>query len=224
MDDYYGYKLHLLTDANHEIPIGWTVTPANTADCTQAVPIFDEAKGEFDWFAPEHFMADKGYDDKKIHEKLEGQYDCHPIIPLRDQRTVHKDSFDEHGCPMCYQREKFIWNGSDYKRKRSNWVCPVKAGRMKPKTGLLGCNCGDGQKIWVNWKDDPRRHSLVPRGTGKFEQLYNKRGSVEREYARLKGQYILDNIRVQGIEKVRLHANLSIFTRLLVALADRSPP
>ena len=76
----------------------------------------------------------------------------------------------------------------------------------------------------MKWADDPRKHSLIPRGTRKFTQLYSKRGSVEREFSRLKGQFLLDTVRVQGIEKIKLHVDLSIFVRPLAVLVDRSPP
>ena len=225
MDDYYGYKLQLLVAVNHEIPVGWRLTPANAADCAQAIPVFEDAKDEHKWFAPEHFRADKGYDDPKIHARLEGKYNCHPLIPLRDMGKDEIAMLDERGCPHC-EFGAFEWPGTDYKNKRSKWFCPVRCGKFKFGGEYHGCCSKDnkGEMVWLSWADDPRKHAFVPRRTKQFEKLYNKRRAVEREFSRLKGQFLLDTIRVQGIEKVRLHAELSIFGRLLTALADLSPP
>jgi Transposase DDE domain len=49
--------------------------------------------------------------------------------------------------------------------------------------------------------------------------LYRRRSSVEREFRRLKHNYGLTFLRVRGIERVRLHADLTILGRLALALA-----
>jgi len=64
-------------------------------------------------------------------------------------------------------------------------------------------------------------HTLIPRGTDRWKKLYRQRGSVEREFGRLKHEGGLLPLRVRGIERVRLHADLTIFTRLACAL-DRA--
>jgi hypothetical protein len=49
--------------------------------------------------------------------------------------------------------------------------------------------------------------------------LYRGRAAVEREFGRLKHDYGLAPLRVRGIEKVALHADLVILARLAQALA-----
>ena len=44
-------------------------------------------------------------------------------------------------------------------------------------------------------------------------------GAVEREFGRLKHHYALACLRVRGIERVRLHADLTMLGRLALALA-----
>jgi hypothetical protein len=51
------------------------------------------------------------------------------------------------------------------------------------------------------------------------EKLYRQRGSVERENGRLKNEWGLLPLRLRGIERVQLHADLTILARLAVALA-----
>jgi len=49
--------------------------------------------------------------------------------------------------------------------------------------------------------------------------LYSSRGAVEREFGRLKHEWALLPLRVRGIERVRLHADLTILAKLAEALA-----
>jgi DDE family transposase len=58
------------------------------------------------------------------------------------------------------------------------------------------------------WVKAERRYPLIPRETRRFRDLYAGRASVEREFGRLKHEWGLGPIRVRGIEKVALHADL----------------
>lgn len=84
----------------------------------------------------------------------------------------------------------------------SAWRCP--AGECKPAS------------VWI--KAD-RLHPLIPRGTDRFRAIYHQRGAVEREFGNLKHNWALVPLRVRRIERVRLHADLTILARLACALA-----
>ena len=62
----------------------------------------------------------------------------------------------------------------------------------------------------------------IPRHTQRFRDLYRGRAAVEREFGRLKHDYALAPLRVRGLAKVQLHADLTILTRLALALARAS--
>jgi hypothetical protein len=53
----------------------------------------------------------------------------------------------------------------------------------------------------------------------RFGDLYGGRSAVEREFGRLKHEWGLSPLRVRGIEKVQLHADLVMLARLASALA-----
>jgi hypothetical protein len=59
----------------------------------------------------------------------------------------------------------------------------------------------------------------IPRHTPEWRTLYRRRSAVEREFGRLKHEYGLANLRVRGLAKVALHADLCILGRLAVALS-----
>lgn len=73
-------------------------------------------------------------------------------------------------------------------------VIPLRKGRIQPETP-------------------------IKRGTPEWATLYRRRTSVEREFGRLKHEYGLGFLRVRGIERFRLHADLVMLGRLSLALA-----
>ncbi len=92
--------------------------------------------------------------------------------------------------------------GADFKRKATEWRCPT--GECAPAS--------------VRVKAD-RLHPLIPRETERSRKLYRSRGAVEREFGRLKHEWALLPLRVRGLERVRLHADLTILAKLSCALA-----
>jgi DDE family transposase len=69
------------------------------------------------------------------------------------------------------------------------------------------------------WVKASRLRPLVPRETDRFYTLYRKRAAVEREFGRLKNEWALSPLRVRGVERVRLHTDLTILAKLVCALA-----
>ena len=67
-------------------------------------------------------------------------------------------------------------------------------------------------------RGQPAAHPDPP-GTARWKKLYRLRGAVERENGRLKNEWALLPLRVRRIERVRLHADLTILARLATALA-----
>jgi hypothetical protein len=49
------------------------------------------------------------------------------------------------------------------------------------------------------------------------------RGAVELEFGRLKKEWALAPLRVRGLDRVGLHANLTILAKLSCALAEARP-
>ncbi len=108
----------------------------------------------------------------------------------------------KHLPPVC-EHGGWTFAGSDAKRQAAKWRCPTGA-------------CSPASR----WIKAHRLHTLIPRKTLRWKQLYRLRGSVERENGRLKNEWGLLPIRVRRIERVRLHADLTILARLASALAS----
>jgi hypothetical protein len=152
-------------------------------------------------------LSDKGYDLHFVYEACQSAGTV-PIIPLRQTLAVKRG---EHRPPEC-EHGTWTFAGSDAKRNATKWRCP-NAGASHDGQLPLACSPAS---IWI--KAD-RLHPLIPRETKRWGDLYRGRGAVEREFGRLKRQWGLGPIRVRGLEKVALHADLCILARLACALA-----
>jgi transposase len=106
-----------------------------------------------------------------------------------------------HGAPTC-EHGTWTFAGANYTRRATQWRCPT--GECAPKS------------VWI--KAD-RLRPLVPRETRRWRDLYYGRSAVEREFGRLKHEYGLSPLRVRGLARVQLHADLTMLARLSQALA-----
>jgi hypothetical protein len=190
---FYGYKLHAAACAKTGLPLAWRVESGNRQETNFALPLLDAvtARG----FSPEACAFDKGYDHRANYDGCE-ERGVRPIIPIKSM-----PSKSPPGPPTC-QHGTWRFAGADFKRGASKWRCP--AGECKPGS---------------QWVKASRHYPLVPRGTKRFGELYRGRAAVEREFGRLKNEFGLAPLRVRGIERVALHADLTMLARLSLALS-----
>ena len=67
-------------------------------------------------------------------------------------------------------------------------------------------------------KGRPIPLTAIPYGSDEWKCLYRGRAAVEREFGRLKNHYGLAPLRTRGIDRVRIHADLTMLARLGQAL------
>jgi hypothetical protein len=192
---YYGFKVHAAVCTLTGLPLAWTVETASAAEANFALPLIDGvgARG-FDVRAA---IMDKGYDNGPIHDGCMDR-GISPVTALRKTERVKRG---EHRAPTC-EHGTWTFAGADYKRKATKWRCPT--GECRPAS---------------RWVKADRLHPLIPRETERSRKLYRSRGAVEREFGRLKHEWALLPLRVRGLDRVRLHADLTILAKLSWALA-----
>jgi hypothetical protein len=193
---YYGYKVHAAVCVATGLPLAWTVETASAAETNFALGLIDATRER--GFDPRTAIMDKGYDNGPIHEGCMDRDIC-PVTPLRQTGRVKAG---DANAPTC---EHGVWTfaGTDYKRKATKWRCPT--GECKPASA---------------WVKADRLHPLIPRETERSRKLYSSRGAVEREFGRLKHEWAMLPLRVRGLDRVRLHADLTILAKLGCALAS----
>jgi hypothetical protein len=192
---FYGYKLHQVVCVETGLPLAWRVETAKASESTFAIPLLESVRAR--GFRAEVAILDMGYDHGTVYDGFEAR-DCHPIIPLRETPAVKAG---KHLPPVC-EHGTWTFAGSDTKRQAAKWRCPTS-------------ECSPASR----WVKADRLHTLIPRSSPRWKKLYRQRGSVERENGRLKHQWALLPLRLRGIERVRLHADLTVLARLACALA-----
>jgi transposase len=192
---YYGYKLDMAVCTATDLPLAWNVRTARDNESIHALPLVDACRAR--GFGVETCAMDKGYDLTNVYDSCEDR-DCRPIIPLRETFGVKRG---DHKPPTC-EHGTWTFAGADYGRKATKWRCPTR--ECKPAS---------------RWIKADRLHPLIPRETPRFTALYRRRTAVEREFGRLKNEWALSPLRVRGVERVRLHADLTILAKLACALS-----
>ena len=142
-------------------------------------------------------IMDKGYDNGPIHDGCMDPAVC-PVTPLRLTPAVVRAITGRRAVSTASGCSP----GADYTRKATKWRCPT--GECAPAS------------VWV--KAD-RLHRLIPRETARSAKLYKCRGAIEGEFGRLKHEWAMLPLRVRGIERVALHAELTILAKLRCARA-----
>ena len=219
---WLGYKLHLVVDADYEIPVAFEVTPANQDDGRTALPLLHGLKEEHPVIIEraEHFMADKGYDQKDIYKLLISErFDIKPVIPLNLRGEKSPPGItNSQGTPLCVSGQQMYYAG--YDNGFLKYRCPAISTGVKCQARQPCCRLdGYGTVVKLNTREDPRRYTPVPRETKKWARLYKKRTAVERVNSRLKQHLLLDELRVRGLGRVKVRLTLSLLVMMGAALS-----
>ena len=84
----FGWKLHLLVDAEYELPIAANVSAGNVHDVLRASNVLSEAWFTYSKFHPRYVLADAGYSSVALHHLIVGQYTATPIIDLNPKHKA----------------------------------------------------------------------------------------------------------------------------------------
>jgi hypothetical protein len=177
-----------------DLPLASNARTARDQESIHALALIDKARER--GFAVETAAMDKGYDITWVYDGCEDR-DVRPVIPLKGTPAVkfgqHKPPTGEHGEGGSQGLTASAARASGAARLAS--ASPRHAGSR-----LIGC-------------------TLIPRETPRFTALYRRRAAVEREFGRLKNEWALAPLRVRGLDRVRLRADLTILAKLACALS-----
>src|SRR5690242_9376034 len=132
---WFGFRLHLVVDADSELPVGYTVTKASTGE----QPVMQELFASLHKTHPElsdacdHALFDKGYDSTKIIRDLWDRYQIKAIVDIRNMwkdgeatklikhKKVKNVTYDYKGtvfchCPTTGEMRRMSYTGFEKKR------------------------------------------------------------------------------------------------------------
>lgn len=241
---WFGYKLHLLVDVDHEVALSYRITSANRGDSELIPDLVSQARANLG-DAPSTRPAasrigtlayDKAADAQEVHELL----DRCGIKPLVQMRSLWKSDpermlpghdgdsnvvYDEAGTVFCYDkvsdppvRRAMAYIGHEAARGTLKYRCPACHQGFKCSSHGR-CNAGKsyGMTVRVKREIDLRRFPPIPRATKTFEREYKGRTAVERVNARMKVFWGADDGNVTGAQ--RFHANVGVVMLVHAGLA-----
>lgn len=146
---WFGYKLHLIVDANYELPVAFEITKASRNEIPEAKQLIGRLKQKHPGILArcEYLAADKGLDDTALNVLL---WDQHGIKPLIDIRNCWQDGeqtrqvegprnvlYDYRGTVSCYDmrlghRKPMAYAGFESERGTLKYRCPARH---------YGCKC-----------------------------------------------------------------------------------
>lgn len=229
---WFGYKLHLVIDANYELPIAFKVTKASVAEQPIAHELLDKiAKKQPELLkCCESWTADRGYDDGKMVSKLWDEYGIKPVIDIRNCWRDGEETklvtgtrnvvYNYRGqvfcvCPKtCKQREMSL-GGFEAKRNTLKYLCPAQA---------LGFTCEGSKKcpvkkaVRINLNEDRRIFTPLARSSYAWRRVYKKRTAVERVNSRLDVSFGFEEHYVRGQARMEIKCYLALAIMLTLAL------
>jgi len=229
---WFGYKLHLIVDAIHELPVFYSVTKASTPDVVEGRRMWKDMKETMPKRIEEAetCLADKGYDDTKLIEELWEEYGVKPVIDIRNMwkdgeatKVVSGQTnvvYNYKGtvycvCPETGKEREMANGGFEKDRNTLKKLCPAKVYGITCK-GQKQCPVGKG--IRIRLEEDRRVFTPIDRSSRKWETLYAKRTAVERVNSRLDVSFGMEQHTIRGLSKMRVRCGMVLGVMLALAL------
>jgi hypothetical protein len=230
---WFGYKLHLIVDADYELPVAFELTKASSNEIPQGRKLIKKLKQRHAELLEQDckaLIADRGLDDTKLIVSL---WDDCGIKPVIDIRNMWKDGeetklvdgqtnvvYDYQGnvycyCPMTGERRQMAYGGFEKDRKTLKYRCPVSHYGLECK----GCNrCAVTGAVRIKLSQDRRVFTPLARSSYRWKQMYKKRTSVERVNSRLDVCFCFEQHFIRGQKKMKLRMGLALVVILAMAL------
>ena len=215
----FGYKMHLISDATHGVPLAFTITPANENDSTQLPAALRKTLAAYPWMEPGCLLADRGYDSLANHQLLVG-LGMIPVIHIRKptaQDGLYDGIYTAEGKPTCLGQQPMEYVRTDPETGAHLFRCQAGGCPLKTKGTKAVIHCDT--EIWEDANANLRVLGPLPRFTEAWKRLYRLRMSIERIFRSLKHSRGLEGHCVRGLRKITLQATLSVLTFQMTALA-----
>lgn len=227
---WFGFKLHLIVDAEYELPVARELTAASASDLTTGKELLKRlAKERPELLATAlYLLADKAYDAADLIEDLWDEHHIHPVIDIRDlwkipgNRLVHGQSnvsYDYKGtvfchCPLTWEKRPMAFGGFEKDRGALKYRCP---GKYYGLTCAGRDRCAVSDHVRIPIRSHRRIFTPLARGSYRWKGLYRKRSAVERVNSRLDESFQFEKHFIRGRAKMRLRCDLALVVMLGMA-------
>ena len=236
MKSWFGFKLHLIVDANYELPVAMEVTPASHHDVPPMKAMFEKMNLQHPELLKvcENGVGDRGYDDTVLISNLWDKYKIKPVIDIRNMwkdgettrafgKGAHQYKNTTHDykgtifchCPKSGEMRKMVYSGFEKERGTLKYLCPALQYGIECK-GVSQCEVRKG--IRVSIEENRRIFTPVARSSYKWKVIYNKRSSVERVNSRIETSFGFETHFIRGMAKMKVRCGLSLCIMLAMAM------
>ena len=223
---FWGYRNHIVVDAEEELPL-WEVThPAHMSEVHQAIPLLQKTKDTFS-VSVETVGGDGIYDTETILRFIVKDLEAKAVIP-RNIRNNSNAAYTFKKDGVSCQADLLMYRKGIMTEKKTGitylqYCCPIHFGKEKQKHLL----CPASHPKFLKQKGcnalirlTPSIREQIDYGGKLFKELHKKRTSVERVFSRLLSIAMQDPP-VIGLNAVRNYCTIAHITILLVALAAK---
>ena len=245
LKSWFGYKVHLIVDADYELPVAYDVTRASQSDTTYLLPMVQKLKENHEELVrgAKSLSGDKGFDSEENIKTLWEEYRIKPVIDiihkwkeepeaprLLDPDRVDTLFYNQDGHMLCRHLDTpnetknyaaMAFEGFEESRRSLKYRCPAQALGI---TCTQRAICNDGQHtdhgriVRIPLKQDRRLFTPLARGTYAWERVYKKRTSVERVNSRLDVSFGFERHFIRGKQKMRARMGLALMVMLAMAV------
>ena len=176
----FGYKMHLISDATHGVPLAFTITPANVSDSTQLSAALRKTLAVYPWLEPGCLLADRGYDSLANHQFLV-RLGITPVIHIRKptaQDGLYDGIYTAEGKPTCTGQQPMEYVRTDPETGAHLFRCQAGGCPLKTEGTKAVIHCDS--EVWEDPDANLRVLGPLPRFTEAWRRLYRLRMSIER--------------------------------------------
>ena len=200
----FGYKAHLVADANYDVPLALIVTTGSESDTNYLVSPLEKLQWQ-----PDAVKADRGY-DRKYNNEWPHERGVAPVIHKRKPpkkeyhirgRGKRRKCYSTKGTPLCKCGHERSFLGIDPETGERIYGPIGDCAREGELKGFSHCDF----EVRVNLDDDIRLFGGVIRRDGpEWKTAYKERWSVERVISKWKHGKVLESHSFRGLSSMRL--------------------
>ena len=158
----YGYKMHMISDAVHGIPLYFTITPANVNDSNILPGLLKDTLTAYPWLKPNAITADRGYDSEPNHKAVVG-HNIIPVIHIRKPTAedgLYNGIFNAEWKPLCPGGNPMDYVRTDPTYGDHLFRCPPEGCPLKVQGTKATTHCD--LEIWEAPEDNLRVLGPLP--------------------------------------------------------------
>jgi hypothetical protein len=222
---FWGYRNHVISDVDTELPIWEATKPANVAEVRLAKSLLQQTYQYFT-LKIDSVVADANYDAEELLTFIIKELKAEAIIPKQPRNEKQSVTYQINNGKIICDAGLIMYRRGKMRPKRTGilyqqYSCPVTYGPLSTRKFItcpvFHAKFFDGKGCNVLIRLEPSIRAEINYDSKHFKEIYNRRTAAERLFARLLA-IAMQNPTVRGFNAIQNHVTIAHITVLLVAL------